>query len=262
MQRQQLGSESAGSAAGGSRGSVGASAITRPPCPAPPPFDIGPRRLAGLRRNDVDSEETGGSAGTRRVRLTTDPELADAVVVNTADSWSAKKDSIDTLLAATEPQRDRRAQAVVAVGCLASGTAANSPTRCRMADAGAGSTTTRRWRPGSDRSWPASLSQPTRPGTDGPVAVGPRQRDRPPGAATRNIRIADLPAGLAPASGPPLRRRPERRTVGAAQAGVRLRSGGELLCNPASAVPTCPALPPSRGRSRWLAEQGVGRCCW
>ena len=49
-----------------------------------------------------------------------DPEAADAVLVNTCGFIeAAKKDSVDTLLAATDLKTTGRAQAVVAVGCLA-----------------------------------------------------------------------------------------------------------------------------------------------
>ena len=68
----------------------------------------------GCARNEVDSEELAGTLASRGWRLT-DEESADVVVVNTCGFIdSAKKDSIDTLLAAAEGGRK-----VVAVGCLA-----------------------------------------------------------------------------------------------------------------------------------------------
>ena len=49
-----------------------------------------------------------------------DPDAADAVMVNTCGFVeAAKKDSVDTLLAAADLKATGRAQAVVAVGCLA-----------------------------------------------------------------------------------------------------------------------------------------------
>jgi ribosomal protein S12 methylthiotransferase len=76
------------------------------------------RRVAlvtlGCARNEVDSEELAGTLAARGWALT-DSDTADVVVVNTCGFIdSAKKDSIDTLLAAAEG-----GQRVVAVGCLA-----------------------------------------------------------------------------------------------------------------------------------------------
>ncbi|HJX44287.1 MAG TPA: MiaB/RimO family radical SAM methylthiotransferase [Geodermatophilus sp.] len=69
----------------------------------------------GCARNEVDSEELAGRLATDGYRLVDDPEGADAVLVNTCGFIeSAKKDSVDAILAAT----DSGAQ-VVAVGCMA-----------------------------------------------------------------------------------------------------------------------------------------------
>jgi ribosomal protein S12 methylthiotransferase RimO len=77
-----------------------------------------PRRAAlvtlGCARNEVDSEELAGRLTADGWELTED-EDASVVLVNTcAFVASAKKDSIDTLLAAADGDRK-----VVAVGCLA-----------------------------------------------------------------------------------------------------------------------------------------------
>ena len=69
----------------------------------------------GCARNEVDSEELAGRLGAGGWSLTEDTDDADVVVVNTCGFIdSAKKDSIDTLLAAADTGRK-----VVAVGCLA-----------------------------------------------------------------------------------------------------------------------------------------------
>ena len=69
----------------------------------------------GCARNEVDSEELAGRLATDGYRLVDDAEGADAVLVNTCGFIeSAKKDSVDAILAAT----DSGAQ-VVAVGCMA-----------------------------------------------------------------------------------------------------------------------------------------------
>jgi ribosomal protein S12 methylthiotransferase len=74
----------------------------------------------GCARNDVDSEELAGRLAADGFRLVDDPEDADTVVVNTCGFVeAAKKDSVDTLLAAADLKQGGRTRAVVAVGCLA-----------------------------------------------------------------------------------------------------------------------------------------------
>ena len=74
----------------------------------------------GCARNEVDSEELAGRLAEGGFALVQDPEDADTVVVNTCGFIdAAKKDSIDTILAAADLKDSGRAQAVVAVGCMA-----------------------------------------------------------------------------------------------------------------------------------------------
>ena len=74
----------------------------------------------GCARNEVDSEELAGRLEDGGFRLVEDPSAADAVLVNTCGFIeAAKKDSVDTLLAAADLGEDGRSPAVVAVGCLA-----------------------------------------------------------------------------------------------------------------------------------------------
>jgi len=74
----------------------------------------------GCARNEVDSEELAGRLAADGFQLVEDPELASTVVVNTCGFVeSAKKDSVDTLLAAVDLKESGTTQAVVAVGCLA-----------------------------------------------------------------------------------------------------------------------------------------------
>jgi ribosomal protein S12 methylthiotransferase RimO len=69
----------------------------------------------GCARNEVDSEELAGRLDAAGWALEADPDAADVVLVNTCGFIdSAKKDSIDTLLAASDTGAK-----VVAVGCLA-----------------------------------------------------------------------------------------------------------------------------------------------
>jgi ribosomal protein S12 methylthiotransferase len=74
----------------------------------------------GCARNDVDSEELAGRLAAEGFRLVDDPVDAETVVVNTCGFVdAAKKDSVDTLLAAADLKSSGRTRAVVAVGCLA-----------------------------------------------------------------------------------------------------------------------------------------------
>ncbi|MCU1680436.1 MAG: rimO [Amycolatopsis sp.] len=69
----------------------------------------------GCARNEVDSEELAGRLAAGGWELAAEPEDADVVVVNTCGFVeSAKKDSVDTLLAASDTGAK-----VVAVGCMA-----------------------------------------------------------------------------------------------------------------------------------------------
>ena len=70
----------------------------------------------GCSRNDVDSEELAARLEGEGFQLTTDPAAADVIMVNTCGFIEqAKKDSIDTLLAAADHKQSGRAKAVVAV---------------------------------------------------------------------------------------------------------------------------------------------------
>src|SRR4051812_9373437 len=74
----------------------------------------------GCARNDVDSEELAGRLEAGGVRLVDEPADAETVVVNTCGFVdAAKKDSVDTLLAAADLKETGVTKSVVAVGCLA-----------------------------------------------------------------------------------------------------------------------------------------------
>ncbi len=73
----------------------------------------------GCARNEVDSEEIAGRLTGSGWELVDDGADADVILVNTCGFVEqAKKDSIDTLLAASDVAADRGAK-VVAVGCMA-----------------------------------------------------------------------------------------------------------------------------------------------
>ena len=89
------------------------------PAPAPELLSVAMVTL-GCARNEVDSEELAGRLEADGFLLVDDPADADTVVVNTCGFVeSAKKDSVDTLLAAADLKETGRPQAVVAVGCMA-----------------------------------------------------------------------------------------------------------------------------------------------
>jgi len=73
----------------------------------------------GCARNDVDSDQLAGLLGREGLQVIDDPELADAVVVNTCTFIApATRESIDTILAACDLKADG-VRAVVVAGCLA-----------------------------------------------------------------------------------------------------------------------------------------------
>ncbi|MCU1668849.1 MAG: rimO [Blastococcus sp.] len=95
--------------------------MTALPRPAQSSEGHGPqgRRVAvvtlGCARNEVDSEELAGRLAAGGYELVDDADDADAVLVNTCGFIeTAKKDSVDAILAATDS-----GASVVAVGCMA-----------------------------------------------------------------------------------------------------------------------------------------------
>lgn len=74
----------------------------------------------GCSRNETDSAELASILSLNNWQLTDNPEDAEAIVVNTCGFIeSAKKDSIDTILAAHDIRLQHDVKAVVAVGCMA-----------------------------------------------------------------------------------------------------------------------------------------------
>jgi ribosomal protein S12 methylthiotransferase RimO len=227
----------------------------------------------GCARNEVDSEELAARLEQAGWQLTEDAEEASVVVVNTCGFiQAAKQESIDELLGAAGGKA-----AVVAAGCLAerygSGLAEALPEAqvlsfddygdiaARLDDVVAG----RRWaaheprdrrkllpltptaRPGN-----AAVAQPGHGIVAGPIVSGPA-------AAFPADVIPDLPAGVAPASGPRVMR---RRLGGAPAAPLKIASGCDRRCS------FC-AIPAFRGafvsrppadlvvEAGWLAGHGV-----
>jgi ribosomal protein S12 methylthiotransferase len=74
----------------------------------------------GCGRNEVDSENVAGLLSASGFRMVDDPEGADAVIVNTcAFIEAAKRESIDTILAAADLKEQGKASTVLVTGCLA-----------------------------------------------------------------------------------------------------------------------------------------------
>jgi ribosomal protein S12 methylthiotransferase len=221
----------------------------------------------GCARNDVDSEELAGRLAADGWSLVEDAADAEVAVVNTCGFVdAAKKDSIDTLLSAADLKGNGTTKAVVAVGCLAERYGVQLAQELPEADAVLGFDDYRdigeRLRailggarhtahtPG-DRRKLLPLAPADRPERAGSVPGH--------GAPAPTPAPADLPPGLAPASGP---RIPRRRLAGGPSAPLKLASGCDRHC-------TFCAIPAFRGRflsrrptdildeARWLAGQGV-----
>jgi ribosomal protein S12 methylthiotransferase len=74
----------------------------------------------GCGRNEVDSQNAAGLLTAAGYRVVADPEAADAVVVNTcAFVEAAKRESIETVLAALALKEQGRPRTVLVTGCLA-----------------------------------------------------------------------------------------------------------------------------------------------
>ncbi|MEU5050594.1 30S ribosomal protein S12 methylthiotransferase RimO [Streptomyces sp. NPDC021096] len=220
----------------------------------------------GCARNEVDSEELAGRLAADGWDLVEDAADADVAVVNTCGFVeAAKKDSVDALLEANDLKDQGRTQAVVAVGCMAERYGKELAEALPEADGvlgfddyadisdrlqtilsgGVHASHTPRDRRKLLPISPAERQQAA------DVALPGHAQDTPP---------ADLPQGVAPASGP---RAPLRRRLGASPvASVKLASGCDRRCS-FCAIPSFRGSFISRrpsdvlGETRWLAEQGV-----
>jgi ribosomal protein S12 methylthiotransferase len=210
----------------------------------------------GCARNEVDSEELAARLEDGGWQLADSAEEADVVLVNTCGFiQAAKQESIDELLGAAAG-----GATVVAAGCLAerygSGLAEALPEAqilsfddyediaARLDSVAAGE----RWTAHEprDRRTLLPLSPAERPGRGGPHQPG-------------HGAIPDLPAGVAPASGPRVMR---RRLGGAVVAPLKIASGCDRRC-------TFCAIPAFRGafvsrrpedlvaEAGWLAGHGA-----
>lgn len=216
----------------------------------------------GCARNDVDSEELAARLERGGFTLVDDPEAAETVVVNTCGFVEqAKKDSIDTLLAAADLKQGGNVRSVVAVGCMAERYGVQLADELPEADAVLGF---------DDY---VDIADRLKGILDGERHISHVPRDRrsllplTPVArqaaaetiSTPGHQYAPLPDGLAPATGP---RALRRRLGGGPSANLKIASGCDRRCA------FC-AIPAFRGsylsrpidelvaEAQWLAEQGV-----
>ncbi len=216
----------------------------------------------GCARNEVDSEELAGRLEAGGFRLVADPADAETVVVNTCGFVeAAKKDSVDTLLEASDLKSDGRTRAVVAVGCLAERYGKDLAESLPEADAVLGFD-----------DYPdiaAKLSSILGGEQHHPHTPQDRRKLLPISPSARDastvvvpghtIAAPDLPADATPSSGP---RAVRRRLDGGPMAPLKLASGCDRRCS-FCAIPSFRGSFVSRrpadvlGEARWLGEQGV-----
>ena len=221
------------------------------------------RRVAlltlGCARNEVDSEELAGRLDGSGWRLVEDPAAAEVVVVNTCGFVeSAKKDSIDTLLAAADTGRK-----VVAVGCLAERYGNTLAASLPEADAVLGFDDYAEIGARLDDVLAGRPLVPHRPRDRRTLLpISPVDRLAAPVAVPghgADDRFTDLPAGIAPPSGPRVLR---RRLDDSPVAPLKLASGCDRRCA-FCAIPSFRGAFVSRrpaevlAEARWLAERGV-----
>ncbi len=231
------------------------------------------RRVAlvtlGCGRNEVDSEELAGRLAADGWQLVAEPADADIALVNTCGFVeAAKKDSVDTLLAAADLKGGTGPTSkVVAVGCLAERYGDQLAAELPEADAVLGfddyddiSARLQSILAGEahvphvprDRRTLLPLAPVDRASSS--RATVPRRVESPP-APQR----PDLPLGIAPASGPQVLR---MRLGDGPTAALKLASGCDRRCA-FCAIPTFRGAFVSRrphevlAEAAWLAGQGV-----
>jgi ribosomal protein S12 methylthiotransferase len=248
--------------------------MTSPSAPAPAAGHTVALVTLGCARNEVDSEELAGQLEAGGFLLVDDPADAETVVVNTCGFVeAAKKDSVDTLLAAADLKAEGAAtagsvtKAVVAVGCLAERYGDELAESLPEADAVLGfdaypdiaerlrsilAGNKQHAHTPSDRRKLLPISPTERidvdvvvPGHSFEVAVAPAE-------------ITDVGTG-APATGP---RAVRRRLDGGPMSPLKLASGCDRRCA-FCAIPSFRGSFVSRrpsdvlAEARWLGEQGV-----
>src|SRR4051812_8624393 len=226
----------------------------------------------GCARNEVDSEELAGQLEAGGFLLVEDPADAGTGGVKTCGVVeAAKKDSVDTLLAAADLKDDGTTRSVVAVGCLAERYGAELATSLPEADAVLGfddypdiADRLRGILAGDrptahtprDRRTLLPISPVARDSAD--VVVPGHGLGASPGTSPQPLDLDEIGIG-APLSGP---RAVRRRLDGGPMAPLKLASGCDRRCA-FCAIPSFRGSFVSRRPSdvlteaRWLADQGV-----
>jgi ribosomal protein S12 methylthiotransferase len=213
----------------------------------------------GCARNDVDSEELAARFTDAGLMLVDEPADADAVVVNTCGFVAAaKKDSIDTMLAAADLKGPGGPQAVIAVGCMAERYGTGLARELEEVDAVLGF---------DDYPDIAAKVRAVLAG-DTPPAPTPQDRrlllplapaDRALGRASDPADAQAAPSPSGPASGP---RVPRRRLDSSPMAPVKIAAGCDRRCA-FCAIPrlrgSFVSRPPHEilDEVEWLAGRGV-----
>ena len=209
------------------------------------------RRVAlvtlGCARNEVDSDELAGRLAADGWDLVADASDADVALVNTCGFVeAAKKDSIDTVLAAADLKSGSRTQAVVAVGCLAERYGAQLAESLPEADAVLGFDDYQ------------DISARLQSVLAGEAHVPHAPRDRRTLLPVSPVDRQAPRAGTAPAEPAT----PRLRVTDGPVAPLKLASGCDRRCS-FCAIPTFRGSFVSRrpsdvlAEARWLAEQGV-----
>ena len=216
----------------------------------------------GCARNDVDSEELAGRLEAGGFTLVEDADGADAVLVNTCGFVDvAKKDSVDTILAAADLRDEGHSKAVVAVGCLAERYGQDLAESLPEADAVLGFD---HYPQIADRVRDVLAGHAPVPHVPSDrrklLPIAPAERsDTAVVVPGHSVSAPDLPADAAPASGP---RAVRRRLGDGPMAPLKLASGCDRRCA-FCAIPSFRGSFVSRrpsdvlGEARWLAEQGA-----
>ncbi len=217
----------------------------------------------GCARNDVDSEELAARLEAGGFTLVDDPAAAETVVVNTCGFVeAAKKDSVDALLEAADLKGGGRTRAVVAVGCLAERYGKELAQSLPEADAVLGFDDYPDIAERLSTILAGGHHAPHAPKDRRsllPLTPVDRAAGRAPSLPGHAQSAPDLPARIAPASGP----RAMRRRLGSGpMAPLKLASGCDRRCS------FC-AIPSFRGsfvsrrpaeiveEAAWLAQRGV-----
>ena len=186
----------------------------------------------GCARNEVDSEELAGRLAADGLRLVAEPADADVVLVNTCGFVeAAKKDSVDTLLAAADLKDDGRTRGRGRRRLPRRAVRRPSwPRRCRRPTPSSASTTTPTCRTGSARSSPASGTCPHARGTAARCCRSRLPTGRP--RRSPGTRAACPTARPRPAAPGRCGTGSTDGADGAAQARVRLRPALHVLRHP------------------------------